>query len=177
MATKHQFIAGHYLAYYGNLGSEGLDGLSIGTTINGFKMVESTHEEEIRVDEGGDTVVDTLWRGKDVFVELDYAEYVKIRDALYVQQGQDEDVYSRVAHRGSTTALPLLLIPVVASENTESYIFFAAQVHGNIETLLATSLRMGPVSFRCLPYQEDTEFTDADGNAHGNVQGKHYEVF
>jgi hypothetical protein len=150
------FKSGHYLATW--------NGVSIGTTREGFTLDEQHYEEIIRTDESGMARQDGIQMGVDVAVELDYVEYGKIAAALYGDTGGV--VGSPMGSVGSllsSLAKPLVLTPV-AGHGLKSYTFYLAVVHGSIRTLLATRLRQGPVRFVCLPDAAHNNLAYVTGN-------------
>lgn len=157
--STYSFVAGHYTATWGTS--------TIGTTRDGFKIMDTAHVEQINIDEYGDAPVDGIQRGIETRVELDYAEYPLIKAALYAQSnasgGGNTSQGSTNGGVGillSTQALPLVLTPAGGTgTGTLPWTFSKAIIVGDIPILMATKLRQGPVQFHAYP-------VPATGNAY-----------
>jgi hypothetical protein len=139
------FIAGPYTAQYNG-------GDNIGRTENGFRIRVTVHEEPIRTDDGGDSIIDGVNRGADTIVELDYVEYEKIKAAMFASGPVAEGApLTNVGKLCTSLAKALVLTPVAGTTATGTYTFHKALVRGDINILLASRLKKGPLSFLCYP--------------------------
>lgn len=143
------FIAGHYAATW--------NGTSIGTTREGFHLKETLHDEHILTDDGGDAPVDGVQRGTECMITLDYVEYDSIKPALYAQTGTPGDVMTNVGKLLTTLAKSLVLTAKAGTSAATVVGAIAtltatkAIVVSDIDTLMASKLRQGPITLRLLP--------------------------
>lgn len=146
------FIAGAFTATW--------DGTSIGATREGFRIRETFHDQKIMDDAFGEAPANALQQGVEVFVTLDYIEYDLIKPAIIAAMGTQGSMKAKVGFLMSGLAKVLVLTPtagtpaaVTASPWTAevSYTFHKAIIEGDIDTLLSSKLRQGPVTFRCYP--------------------------
>ena len=149
------FIAGHYTATYDPLGpTSGGTSASIGATRDGFHLRETLHDQPINADYAGEVPVDAINQGAEVSVTLDYIEYDLILPALYAHsaagQGLNNVGQSLVALSGLLTLTPASGTPAYGN-SALPYIFDKAIVSSDIDTLLASKLRQGPITFHCYP--------------------------
>ena len=147
------FSAGHYTATWQALGGSAA---SIGTTSDGFRVLDTRHQEEIRVDEMGDVVVDGVDRGISTVVELQYMEYSKMLPAMYAAYNSSNG--SQGVSNASTGNLRtqfagvLVLTPAGGTATgTTPWTFYHAIIDDTIPVLLANKVRQGPVRFFCYP--------------------------
>ena len=160
VANGWQFVAGAYDITYG--------GAKIGTSKTGATVTIEYHDRPILVDEMAEGPVDSLQAGMSMFIDFDYAEYLKIEGALMAQQGgaaTQGDIASQVGKLLSTLGAQLVFTPIVRTNNNHTYTFHVAVVVDKIGILLSSALREGPVTFRIYP------FAGTSGNA---KNGKFY---
>lgn len=138
------FYAGSYTATW--------NGADIGRTTEGFTIKVKYHKEEIKTDDYGEAVVDTVIRGCDTTVTLDFADYASISAALHAQAGTQGLANAKVGYLGSTVAKQLVLTKIAGTNAPEAtWTFPLAIVDGDIDILLASKLRKGPATFLVLP--------------------------
>ena len=142
------FMTGHFYA--------ALDGYPLGETEQGWELNEVHLVEDIVTDSGGDAPVDGVMRGTRVEARCTYVEYDKIVDALYYANPSGQG-YQNVGALMSDLAGELVLTPVAGTPAAtdlgagKSLKFYRAIVLNDINTLLSTRHRKGPMSFRCYP--------------------------
>lgn len=139
-------IAGHYDATW--------DGDDIGSTRDGFRLRETMHAEMILDDEYGDAPVDGVNRGCEVLITLDYIDYDLVKDAIYAHVGTEGDVLSNVGKLLTGLAKTLVLTAKTGTPAASGIATLTADkaiIVSDVETLLASRLRQGPITFRCFP--------------------------
>jgi hypothetical protein len=167
------FVAGHYAATWNTV--------DIGTTREGFRLLETFHAEMIVTDDYGDVPVDAIRRGVESRVQLDYSEYIaiaKTADALYAQVGGQANMGNSKGKVGlpmvnQTAESVTKVLVLTALAGTPAAAFAGgiltltandAIVISDIETLLASRLRQGPCTFQLFP-------NPADGKAYIATHG------
>lgn len=142
------FITGHFTAKY--------NGSDLGESEQGWEIVEGHLVEDIITDSGGDAPVDGVQRGTRVEIRATYVEYDSIKAALYRANPRGA-TFTNVGKLYTNLAARLILTPVAGTTaETElgvgkSIVFTKAIVVSDINTLLATRHRKGPITFRCYP--------------------------
>lgn len=149
-------IAGHYTATW--------NAVNIGTTRDGFRIIEQNHDEMVHTDDYGDAACDAVNRGTDVEVELDYAEYALILPLLDSHSnsggvGTSQGfANSQAGQLASAIALPLVLTAAVgtsaaALDNSPTgfWTFYLTKVITDVDTLLANHARQGRLRLKCYP--------------------------
>jgi len=149
------FTAGHYTCSW--------NGTDIGSSKEGFNLRIEYHEQMIITDEFGEGAVDGVIIGMDVFVDLDFVEYAEVEDAIMAQAGANTAAqgynYTEVGKLLTAKAAELILVPVLRTANTRTYTANKAIIVGNINAILSSRLREGPITFRLFP-----QTTTAGGN-------------
>lgn len=139
------FIAGAYTATYNST--------TIGATEEGFEILESPHEQEIKTDEFGETVVDKVNLGNTTRIRLTFVEYDSIKTALYAAHTQG-DPKAKTGRLVSASAAALVLTPVAgttAAAESSTWTFHKVVVDGDFSVLLSSRHRKGPVTFLAMP--------------------------
>lgn len=143
------FIAGHYDATWGDTP------VDIGTTREGFRLLETHHAEMIVTDDFGDAPVDGVQRGTEARLSLDYVDYTLMAAPLYAQNpaGTNDNVgklLTGLAEQLVLTAVagtPAFLI----AGGIKTLTAIKAIVVSDLETLMAARVRQGPCTFHLLP--------------------------
>ncbi|MBU8911306.1 MAG: hypothetical protein KOO65_08555 [Desulfobacterales bacterium] len=143
----YQFVSGPYNILYA--------GTSVGTTAEGITLREEKLQRDIMTDEHGEGVTDMLVAGSNCFVEFDFVEYTKMLPALYAANGgsaSQGDIFGNVGKLMSALGGILNISPVdTRNNNNQTFIASTALVVNDIEILLSSRLRQGPITFRLLP--------------------------
>lgn len=139
------FVAGAYTATW--------NAASIGATENGFTVENENHIQPITIDEFGDSIVDGVNQGTSVTVRLDFVEYTLIKVAMTASHviGAPK---TNVGKTMVSLAQPLVLTPVAgtpAATDGGTWTFHKCVVEGNVDVLLSSKHRKGPITFRCYP--------------------------
>lgn len=146
-------IAGAFTATY-NPNSAGA--ADIGATREGFRIREIIHVQQVIDDTAGEAPVDGIMQGVEVLVTVDYIDYAKIKAAIYAASTQGQPK-SKVGYMTAGLGGPLILTPVantpadLADSPNGIWTFHFAVIESDVETLLSSKLRQGPVTFRCYP--------------------------
>lgn len=156
-------IAGHYTAMW--------NGSNIGTTRDGFRIIEQNHDEFVHTDDYGDAACDAVNRGTDVEVELDYAEYQLVLPLINSHVGGTANQGSSNQNCGvlaSAIAHPLVLIAAAgtsaaALDNSGVWTFYLAKVITDVDTLLANHARQGRLRVKCYPNSNGQCYTPPSG--------------
>lgn len=163
------FIAGAFTATYAPAAGSAV---SIGATREGFRVRENIHVQHIVSDVAGDAPVDGIMQGVEVTVSLDYIDYALIKAAIYAASTQGQPL-SKVGYLEAATASQtglggaLVLTPVsntpadLADTPNGTWTFHAAIVESDVETLLSSKLRQGPITFRCYPNSSGVTYARA----------------
>ena len=145
-------IAGAYTATYTPAG--GSAGSAF-TSETGFHLIETMHHQNVADDAYGDVPVDGIQQGCTVMVRFEYIDYDLVLPAIYAQNTQG----SSNANVGKTLSglAGLLLLTAVTGTPAHAtglgitYTFYKAIVVGDLDTLLSSKLRKGPLTFQCFP--------------------------
>jgi hypothetical protein len=147
MANPYGFIAGAYTAKYG--------GINVGSTLQGIDLRPQHHRDDIRIDALGDTIVEGVYRGYNLVVSLQLAEWTTAgQEAVCFPNDDTPGTLANIGNlfvNGPTTlAATLLLTPVFSGQKIYSF----GQVipdfdHGAWS--LNNHLRVVTCQFVCLP--------------------------
>lgn len=137
------FIAGQHTATLG--------GSPIGMTKAGFHLRTTLHEDPIQTDEGGQTTLDAVNAGGDVYCMLDWCEYTKVITAIQSQIADDGQFQSLIGTLKSAIANALVLTPVAGLGNTRVLTATKAVVVTDLDFVIARKLREGPLTLRLQP--------------------------
>jgi hypothetical protein len=136
-------------------------GNPIGQSRNGFTIRNVIHEQPVNADMAGDVPVDAIEQGEEVFVDLDFVEYTLMKVALKATTAVIGGGFVNVGLLRSALCLPLVLTPIgpygsstsatSASLEGSNWTFNIAVVADNIDILLSSKLRQGPIRFKVYP--------------------------
>jgi hypothetical protein len=144
------FVSGQFTSSFTPAGGSAA---SIGQTRRGFEVMESLHSTPIKTDEGGESVQDAINMGSSVQVRVDWVEYAAVKAAMYAAhpQGSSRTNVGKLmsALSGQLVLTPLAGTPAAAA--TGAWTFYLCYVESDINFLLGSGLREGPITFRCLP--------------------------
>lgn len=164
MSAKNDYCAGHFLASFSAVRfSSTPSWVTIGSTTEGFTIETTLHEEEIHDDRFGQATADTVQEGADyrvtgIMLNIGVAESSGM---LYSQIGQGK-TNDNCGLLGSALYGALALTPVAGTPAAtllgagNSYVFYLAAVGNSYQYLLGNKHRTIPVSFRCLPDQNNS---------------------
>jgi hypothetical protein len=158
MAAETFIISGHYSATFApNNGSGGYGAaVSIGDTKDGIKVSYNSMEEDVHTDTAGDSPIDTVNRGTSYEIQLDYADYIKIKPLIFSHSGEGK-AYNNTGMLGTQLAGQLVL---TATGNTPANTISGAiatltanyaKIKTNVPILLANHARQGPITIVLLP--------------------------
>lgn len=160
-ADSSTFVAGHYTAAFTGGAENSGTALDIGTTEVGFELRPQFYREDIRIDDYGDTVVDGIFRGVNVFLRFELVKWVSgIERVLWPQSGSTTNPHTyhgdMGAHIGKTwqhLAGSLVLTPVAdINSNLKTFTFHKVLPDGEHGAFSFNSrLRRMSCSFLCLP--------------------------
>lgn len=136
------------------------NGTNIGATREGFRIREIFHTQQVICDAYGEVPINGVQQGVEVSVSLDSIEYDLIKPAIIAAYGTQGAGKAKVGFVMSGLAKVLVLTPVAGTPAATSvsgwtaeatYTFHKAIIEGDVETILSSKLRQGPVTFRCYP--------------------------
>lgn len=153
------YIAGHFTFKWSpTWGSAGYTFTDVGSTKDGFNLRVSQHEQNIHDDAFGDAIPDMINEGQDHILQLTWIEYDKlIAGGLPFVQTPKGFVNSNVGKTlsslsGAIEATPVPGTPAATVLGTgKSYLFFTCVPITDIEFMLNSKAREGPLTIRCLP--------------------------
>jgi len=137
----------------------------LGNTENGFTIRVVPYFEEIRSDAGGDSLLNGIHRGADVFVDFDYLDYKELMDHDVMMPvvgttdpprdatGYVENYISTIGAQILAHAKVLVLAPLAISGGNakNTYTFHKAYPISDFTTLLSMNFRRGPMTFQIFP--------------------------
>jgi hypothetical protein len=161
------FVAGHFNAFYSFAGSL-TSFVNIGSTRSGYEVQTTLHTQPITDDAFGESQLDGIQQGMDKIIRLEYIEYDRIVNCLYVQTssgasageplaGKQSIVNQNVGLTLQSLSGTLVLVPVVGTPAATQIgvgmcrVFPIAIIDSDFSVLLGSKLRQGPCTFRTLP--------------------------
>ena len=141
--------------------------VSIGQSKDGFTINKTYHQQDVKTDEFGEGIVDQLQYGEDMTVTLTWVEYAKILPAIVEQEqsGNEGCIEGEVGKSLFSKAKALVLTPIgtgggaaaARNNNNDIYTFDKAIVVDDVDILLSSKLREGPITFRIYPDTSSAE--------------------
>ena len=131
---------------------------SVGLTEDGFRLRQSVSKQLIRSDAYGDSVIDSVYRGGDVFLTFSGIEYSSAI-APWIIYGAGFGVMGQVGRldQGSTIAFSSVLTAVAGTTAQSAPATLTAtqsiiDENFNQELAFAARGRFVPLTMRCYPY-------------------------
>jgi hypothetical protein len=157
MGAETFTISGHYTATYApNVSGSPGAAFSIGDTRDGIKITLNNMGEDVKVDSFGDSPIDQVDRGTSCEIELDYADYVKIKPVIFAHSAEG-NANNNAGMLGTQISGQLVL---TATTNTPNYTVAGAiktltanyaKIISNVPILLANHARQGPIRLQLFP--------------------------
>lgn len=152
------YVAGHFRGWWSTAGGNSGGGYTdIGSTREGFRLITTFHAQPVISDKSGEGWIDGVSQGADNILRCDYIDYDLIAAAAGQTTGTIGKTYDNVG-KLLTAIAGTLALKAAAGTTAETeqgagnaYIFYRAVVMDDLEILLASKLRQGPLTFRLLP--------------------------